>query len=85
MKAYKFRAASQFAFALDIIFNRRLYCADWRTLNDPMEGRFVCTDRGPNERITPLASTGWPWRWSCQMTLTKSKHFDTVESSHQYP
>ena len=50
MKAYKFRAASQFAFALDIIFNRRLYCADWRTLNDPMEGRFVCTDRGPNER-----------------------------------
>ena len=41
MKAYKFRASSQFDATLDIIFNRRLYCADWSRLNDPMEGRFV--------------------------------------------
>lgn len=38
--AYKFRASSQIAFALDIIINQRLYCSGWRSLNDPMEGRF---------------------------------------------
>lgn len=41
MKAYKFRSAAQIAFAFDIIINRRLYCADWRNSNDPMEGIFV--------------------------------------------
>lgn len=41
MRAYKFRSASQIAFALDIIINRRLFCADWKMLNDPMEGMFV--------------------------------------------
>lgn len=41
MRAYKFRAASQIAFALDIIINRRLFCSDWKMLNDPMEGMFV--------------------------------------------
>lgn len=40
MKAYKFRSSSQLPFALDIIFNSRLYCADWQNLNDPMEGIF---------------------------------------------
>lgn len=41
MKAYKFRPASQIARAFDIIINSRLYCADWRNLNDPMEGAFI--------------------------------------------
>jgi hypothetical protein len=41
MKAYKFRPASQIAFAFDIIINKRLHCADWKNLNDPMEGSFV--------------------------------------------
>lgn len=41
MRAYKFRSASQIAFALDIIINRRLFCSDWKMLNDPMEGMFV--------------------------------------------
>lgn len=40
MRAYKFRSASQIAFALDIIINRRLFCSDWKMLNDPMEGMF---------------------------------------------
>ena len=40
MLAYKYRSSSQFDFALDIVFNDRLYCADWTTLNDPMEGLF---------------------------------------------
>jgi hypothetical protein len=39
--AYKFRGAEQFHLGLDIIFNQRLYCADWAMLNDPMEGLFV--------------------------------------------
>ncbi len=41
MRAYKFRSSNQFDLALDIIFNSRLYCADWSRLNDPMEGSFV--------------------------------------------
>lgn len=41
MKAYKFRSASQIALAFDIIINKRLYCADWINLNDPMEGMFA--------------------------------------------
>ena len=40
MKAYKFQSSSRIAFALDIIFNRQLFCADWSRLNDPMEGMF---------------------------------------------
>ena len=41
MLAYKFRSSAQIDKALDIVFNKRLYCADWKTLNDPMEGMFV--------------------------------------------
>lgn len=50
MKAYKFRSSSQLPFALDIIFNNRLYCSDWRNLNDPMEGMFVYSYRATEER-----------------------------------
>ncbi len=50
MKAYKFRASSQLSFALDIIFNNRLFCSDWRNLNDPMEGMFVYSYRSTDER-----------------------------------
>src|SRR5574340_457343 len=50
VKAYKFRAASQIPFALDIIFNNRLYCSDWRNLNDPMEGMFAYSYRSTDER-----------------------------------
>jgi hypothetical protein len=50
MKAYKFRSTQQLPFALDIIMNGRLRCSDWRTLNDPMEGRFVYSYRATDER-----------------------------------
>jgi hypothetical protein len=40
MLAYKFREPSQIEYALDILFNNRLFCADWTRLNDPMEGIF---------------------------------------------
>jgi hypothetical protein len=50
MLAYKFRSASQLHFALDIIFNNRLRCSDWRQLNDPMEGMFAYSSRATNEQ-----------------------------------
>lgn len=49
MKAYKFRGADQIPFALDIMFNNRLYCADWRNLNDPVEGSFFYSHGADNE------------------------------------
>ena len=41
MIAYKFRSPAQIDFALDIMFNNRLYCSDWSRMNDPMEGIFA--------------------------------------------
>lgn len=46
MSAFKFRSSSKIEFALDILINRRLHCADWRALNDPMEGLFVYATNG---------------------------------------
>jgi len=40
MTTYKFRSADQLPYALDIIFNQRLYCASKAQLNDPQEGWF---------------------------------------------
>ncbi|EKD81722.1 MAG: hypothetical protein ACD_39C01668G0001, partial [uncultured bacterium] len=50
MKAYKFKGPDQFAYALDIIFNNRLFCADWSDLNDPMEGVFAYSHRGSSKK-----------------------------------
>lgn len=41
MRAFKFRSSAKIEFALDIIFNQRLHCAEWSKLNDPMEGLFA--------------------------------------------
>ena len=49
MLLYKFREPSQIEFTLDIMFNDRLYCADWTMLNDPMEGQFVYSHRSTDE------------------------------------
>jgi hypothetical protein len=49
MRAYKFRGSSQFDLTLDVLFNQRLYCADWSKLNDPMEGRFVYSHSSSDE------------------------------------
>jgi hypothetical protein len=38
MIAYKFRSSTLIPFALDIIFENRLYCSDWRGFNDIVEG-----------------------------------------------
>lgn len=47
MRAYKFRSSTNVEFALDILLNRRLFCSDWRELNDPMEGMFAYSTLGP--------------------------------------
>ncbi len=49
MLAYKFRSANELHYALDIIFNNRLHCSDWRKLNDPMEGQFGYSYRTTDE------------------------------------
>lgn len=49
MRAYRFRGSNQFDLALDIILNNRLYCADWSTMNDPMEGSFVYSRTSSDE------------------------------------
>ncbi len=36
MKVYKFRSSEQISFIFDILLNKRLYCADWKNLNDPI-------------------------------------------------
>lgn len=50
MKAYKFKSAHQIPHAFDIIFNSRLYCADWSALNDPMEGMFAYSHKSGTEK-----------------------------------
>ena len=42
MKLYKYRSLRQnLDFVLDILLNGRLYCAEYQTLNDPLEGFFI--------------------------------------------
>ncbi|MBO3700518.1 hypothetical protein [Roseivirga sp. E12] len=43
MVLYKYRDFNNLEFALDIFVNQRLFAANFKTLNDPMEGRFVYT------------------------------------------
>jgi len=40
MLAYKFRPPENAAFIFHILINKRLFCASWQSLNDPMEGFF---------------------------------------------
>lgn len=54
MRAYKFRASTNIEFALDIILNRRLFCADWKALNDPMEGMFAYSTHGEDPRAQQI-------------------------------
>lgn len=36
-------------FVFDILFNQRLFCAEWHTLNDPVEGIFVYSHSSKNK------------------------------------
>ena len=41
---YKYRSLNNWEFILDIFLNDRLFAAPFRTLNDPMEGRYYYRD-----------------------------------------
>ncbi|MNK14038.1 hypothetical protein D3C87_321320 [compost metagenome] len=56
MLAYKFRGAENPQFTLDILKYNRLYCADWQTLNDPMEGTYDTLIVNPEKRLSSLAT-----------------------------
>lgn len=40
MLVYRFRGTEYPEYTVDILRNSRLYCANWRELNDPMEGTY---------------------------------------------
>ena len=75
MKAYKFRSASQIAFTLDIIFNRRLFCSDWKMLNDPMEGMFVFSHQ---------TSDGYDYKKEIQQIIEEKKRLKVCSLSATY-
>ena len=75
MRAYKFRSASQIAFTLDIIFNRRLFCSDWKMLNDPMEGMFVFSHQ---------TSDGYDYKKEIQQIIEEKKRLKVCSLSATY-
>jgi hypothetical protein len=56
MIAYKFRSSTQIPLALDIIFERRLYCAEWQNLNDIVEGTVVMSS--PRDKAEEFQTHG---------------------------
>lgn len=79
MKAYKFRPSSQISFAFDILINKRLYCADWKDLNDPMEGVYAYThSRNTSqslieERVKGIAESKRKYK-VCSLSATFDSH-----------
>jgi len=45
LKLYKFKSLENFEFVADILMNNRLYAAQFKELNDPMEGIFTPDDQ----------------------------------------
>lgn len=58
MQAVKFRGPENFERILDILMNRRLFCAPWSKLNDPMEGIFAYSYKKEEENQIKLAVKG---------------------------
>ena len=53
MQAFKFRSGRHVDHIMDVLHNRRLYCAHWSKLNDPMEAIFAYSRTQP---LAPIAS-----------------------------
>lgn len=51
MRAFKFRSSNQIEYVFDILINKRLHCADWKDLNDPMEGLYYYQGNGRGNEI----------------------------------
>jgi hypothetical protein len=45
MKLYRYISLERIWHVLDIVVNRRLYCAHWSQLNDPLEGRYEISSK----------------------------------------
>ncbi len=52
---YKYRTLNNFKFFMDILLNQRLYAANYKDLNDPMEGQYLYS-HGSNESIIEAIS-----------------------------
>ena len=52
IRVYKYKSLEQIDHCLDIINERRLYCAQWKDLNDPMEGQFIVLKKKDYEEAT---------------------------------
>tara|TARA_B100001179_G_scaffold224334_1_gene202913 strand:- start:1932 stop:2528 length:597 start_codon:yes stop_codon:yes gene_type:complete len=74
---YKFRRSSALEYTLDIIRQNRLYCADFRDLNDPMEGTYdtlVSADHAPHsEQVNEIFASKVGTR-ICSLTRTYKQH-----------
>ena len=77
MKAYKFLSCARIEHALDILHNRRLHCADWRRLNDPMEGLYTYSsslERAVVERIVKGIGNAKQGYKVCSLSSTIQSH-----------
>ena len=54
MKLYKFKSLEHFDRIEDILTNNRFYMANWRELNDPMEGHFTSIYNNENVNYKTL-------------------------------
>jgi hypothetical protein len=72
MLAYKFRSSAQIARALDIIFERRLHCADWSTFNDPREGFFQYSP-ADQQKLQALRNAKQRYRICCLSKTIESR------------
>lgn len=77
MKAYKFRGSDQIAFALDIIIKKRLFCAPWHQLNDPLEGQFTGVmeygDKAASKHLEKVVKEKYRFR-VCSLSKSYSSH-----------
>jgi len=76
MKVYKFRSSEQISFIFDILLNKRLYCTDWKNLNDPMEGLFVYSYKknlDVEEKVKGIVETKQKYK-ICSLSKTYDNH-----------
>ena len=51
MKLYRYISLERLWHVLDIVVNKRLYCAHWKQLNDPLEGRYEISNEHLRKRV----------------------------------
>jgi hypothetical protein len=71
MEAFKFRTLNDLDRVLSLIRSDDLWCADWKTLNDPMEGFYYYkpgAERSDAQRIVNAIRRGKRGRYVCSMS-----------------